>query len=544
MGHSPFVVRMRHNLLAKAVSPPGWWAPGRVSLLDAGGRIGEPPDVWIRVATAAGLMLLAAILRFASIGDRSLWLDEAVAAFAANRSLGDVIAFSRGGDPHPPLYYLVLSVWIKMFGTGEAALRSVGVVASTLAVGVTWWLGRRIGGAFVAVVAAFLTAVAPLHVVAAQEARMYPLLGLFMVVSWAALLEAADGRSWAWPVYVVTSVLALYTHYFAVLMLAGQAIFVLAAAPHTRRQWLMSQLLILIVYVPWLPVLIETLFSGRGWPFVRPPIGLHTLLNFLGLVGFGGHILGFDGYFGWDATPVPGGVQIAIVLPFLALALAGALSLRRSPRALWLLACYFLIPLGVALVFSLRYNVFYPRYFSFLVPPFAILMACGIAAGSSRCAPTFRRAVALGLVLAHLGFAAPALDRVYASGDVWNWRAAASLVAVGSTSEDLIMFIPAFGSIPFQYYYKGRQRTEQMTPRELWDVTGGIARPDPAADAVNREAFRGYAARHKIMWIVATRPFPAPAWERLKRLLAGLYDIEGLWQFKGVWVVKAVRYTP
>lgn len=533
---------MPHSSLGGAVSSSPWRSLGRRALLPASGDSSvERSGIWISLATAAGLMLLAAVLRFASIGDRSLWFDEAFSALAANRSLPDVIAFANSVDTHPPLYHLVLSLWIGLFGTGEVALRSLGAVASTLAVGVTWWLGRRLGGPFVGVLGAFLTAVAPLHVLAAQEARMYPLLSLFVAASWAALLAAVEGRRWGWPVYIAATVLALYTHYFAILVLAGHAVFIVAAVPQMRQRWLASQLLIVTCYLPQLPTLIETVVSGRGWPFYRPVVGLHTLATFLGHLSFGGHILGFDTYFG--GVRIPGAGQTAVLIPFLALALAGALHLRRLPRSLWLLTGYFLIPLGLALAFSLRRNVFDPRYFSFLEPPFAILMAAGIAAASARVRPEWRRAVALGLVLAYLGFSGPALNRAYASSE-WNWRGAAAVVKTGAGPDDLILLIPAFASVPFEYYYKGKQRMEQMTPRELWDVTSGIARPDPAADAANKQAFQAYAARHRVMWIVATRPFPIPAWERLKRLLADLYEIEGLADFKGVSVVKAVRRSP
>lgn len=545
MGHFPSRL-MRDDPLKRAVPSTVWPRLGRRGMTQSASGVGTiaRSEIFAQILIVGGLMALAAALRFASIGERSLWFDEAFSAFAANRSLRDVYAFAKWGDPHPPLYYLILSVWIKAFGIGETALRSLGAVASVLTVGATWWLGRRLGGPLIGALGAFLTAVAPLHVVAAQEARMYPLLGLLTLTSWAALLEATEGRRWAWPAYIAATVLALYTHHFAFLTLAGQGIFVLAAAPHARRAWLVIQLVIVIAYLPWLPLLIETVLSGRAWPHVRPPFAAHTVLNLFGLLAFGGHILGFDGYFGWRSPPTPGLAEAAILIPFLALVLAGAVFLRKTPRSLWLLIGYFMVPLGIVLAFTLRHNIFYPRYFSYLAPPFAILTACGIAAVSGRAAPAFRRAAVLALVLALLVFSAPALERVYASGGVWNWRTAAALVAEGAAPDDLILLIPGIASIPFSYYYKGSQRVAEMTPRELWDVTGGTARPDPAADEANKRAFRAYAVRHPVMWIVFTIPFPVPAFERLQKLLVGLYEPDGIADLKGVWVLKAVRRSP
>lgn len=505
----------------------------------------KPPvrgkEFWMAVGLLAAVLVLAAALRFVSIGARSLWLDEAVSAQMAGLPARELVARVAAEDTHPPLYYLLLSRWTRIFGDTEAGLRSPGAIASTLIVVGTWWLGRRLGGPWVGVIAAVLAAVAPLQVLAAQEARMYPLLGLLTVVSWSALLAALEGSRRGWVLYAAATVLALYTHYFAFLSLAGQGVFVLFTAPRLRQQWLASQFVAVVCYLPWLGRFMDTFVSGRGWPFIRPPVGPGTLTGLAGLFSFGGHVLGFDGYFGSATAPVA--AQLAILVPFLAIACAGAvLAWRRQPAAL-LIFGYLVVPVVLAFSFSLRHNVFYARYFSFVFPAFAVLMALGIIRVADWFTPTLRRAAVLGLVLTLVGLNGLVLNEVRANPRhaYFNWRGAAALLIAQAGPGDLIVAFPGFGKTPLSYYFKGPQRIEPMTPREFYERMSGPLAPDLALAARNRAVLRSYAARHEVMWVVTSLPLPQASMERLGGLLSGIYDARSVADFNGVRVFKMTR---
>src|SRR4051794_41772454 len=78
----------------------------------------------------------------------------------------------------PPLYYLLAWVWAKLFGTGEAGLRSLSAVIGTATVPVVWRAAR---GFFttrrVALAAAALAAGDPDFLWDSPEARSYAPLG-------------------------------------------------------------------------------------------------------------------------------------------------------------------------------------------------------------------------------------------------------------------------------------------------------------------------------------------------------------------------------
>ena len=62
------------------------------------------------------ILLLGAFLRFFWIGEKSIWLDEAFTLWVAKHSLSDVWMWIARIDQHPPLFYLLLACWVKLFG--------------------------------------------------------------------------------------------------------------------------------------------------------------------------------------------------------------------------------------------------------------------------------------------------------------------------------------------------------------------------------------------------------------------------------------------
>ncbi len=484
--------------------------------------------------------------RFATIGGKSFWLDEAYSARVANQSAHDVIVRVAREDTHPPLYYLLLSLWGHVFGTGDAGLRSLGAIASVLTVAGTWMIGRRLGGPAVGTLSAFLTAVSPFQVLAAQEARMYALLGLLTLVSWGALLVACDGRRGAWVAYVVATTLALYTHYFTFLTLAGQAIFVLASARQLGRYWVFSQLAVGALFLPWLSTFLSTYASGRGWPFIRPPIGLDSVTQLLGLLSFGGHAFGFSGWFGGGSAPVL--KQSVILIPFVGLMVIGFFAVRKQPRVLWLLVGYLVVPVVMMFAFSVGHNVFYPRYFSFVFPPFAMLSAFGLLAAATKVPPVAQRPIVLTWALILLVLFVQVLQEAHANPkfDRFNWRRVAALITTEAGPTDLVAITPAFGTFPFLRYFHGPQQVIPMGPYEFDDPSGqtlNLVLPDEQKTS-SRALFQAYAPDHEALWLVVTVPFTHIGAQRLTSVFEGIYDLQQASNFKGIAVFKMSRHSP
>src|SRR5436309_16028875 len=121
----------------------------------------------MRWLSLGAVTLLAIGLRWFRIDAQSLWYDEGISAHQLVRSFPE-IARAAALDTHPPLYYWTLKAWAEIFGSSEAALRSLSAGRGVMVVALTFLIGRRLFGTLAASVAAVLVAEAPLAVYYSQ----------------------------------------------------------------------------------------------------------------------------------------------------------------------------------------------------------------------------------------------------------------------------------------------------------------------------------------------------------------------------------------
>lgn len=189
------------------------------------------------VLALALVLAVAAALRFATLDAQSLWYDESVTAQLMAGSLGDMLHALPGSESTPPLYYVFAWLWTQLAGTGEVGLRSLSALLGTATVPVVWALARRLGGDRAALIAAALAAANPMLVWFSQEARSYALLTLLGALSallWLRALEQPRARrlvGWG-----AVAALALGTHYFAVFLVAPQALWLALRTPGLRAR--------------------------------------------------------------------------------------------------------------------------------------------------------------------------------------------------------------------------------------------------------------------------------------------------------------------
>jgi mannosyltransferase len=117
---------------------------------------------WLTVLLVA-ILLLALGLRFYRLGAQSLWNDEGTSVAVAGRDLG-TIAQDAANDIHPPLYYWLLSGWLRTFGSSEAAVRSLSALLGVALVALIYAVGRWTAGRWAGALAALLAAMNPFQV--------------------------------------------------------------------------------------------------------------------------------------------------------------------------------------------------------------------------------------------------------------------------------------------------------------------------------------------------------------------------------------------
>ncbi|MDQ3644048.1 MAG: glycosyltransferase family 39 protein [Actinomycetota bacterium] len=188
-----------------------------------------------RLAPLAGLVALAALLRFATLDARGYWLDEVLTVDILREGFGGML--SRLGEPGGggPVYFFVAWPWAQVFGTSEVALRFLSALFGTATVPVAYWAARELASRRAGLIAAALAATSPLLVWQSQEVRPYALLVLLGGVSFALFLrvrrDPAGGAPAAWA---AASALLVATHYVAIFMVALEALLLLRE--HTGRR--------------------------------------------------------------------------------------------------------------------------------------------------------------------------------------------------------------------------------------------------------------------------------------------------------------------
>ena len=233
-----------------------------------------------RVAVPLGIGALLAVsvaLRSTELG-AGFWIDEGLSVGIADRPLGDIPGVLRQ-DGSPPLYYMLLQLWLGLAGRSEESVHALSLLFATLCVPVGFWAGWSLFGRRTAWIAALVVAVNPFLTRYAQEGRMYALvmlLGLLSMTCWClAFTTAADTlRRGPAIAFAVAFAAMLYTHNWAIFFGAATGIAWLLLAWRARggerRRLLATGALAyggaLALYAPWIPsTLYQAAHTGAPW---------------------------------------------------------------------------------------------------------------------------------------------------------------------------------------------------------------------------------------------------------------------------------------
>jgi mannosyltransferase len=174
------------------------------------------------------LIVLAAALRFWRLRHQGFWFDEANTSQEVRYSPGPMLTLLKHYESTPPLYYAIAWVWARIFGFGEAGLRSLSAVCGVLVVPLAYALGAKLTSRRAGLIAAALAACNPFLIWYSQEARAYELVVLLTGLSILAFVYAEEEPTpWALAAWAVASALALATEYYSVLVVVPAAAWLL-----------------------------------------------------------------------------------------------------------------------------------------------------------------------------------------------------------------------------------------------------------------------------------------------------------------------------
>lgn len=188
-------------------------------------------------------------------------------------SLREILAhFAEGTVRRPPLFYLVQHAWLRVFGQMEVSLRSLSLILSVGTLPFLMGAARLAHGPVVARAVVLLFALSPFVLHWGWMACGYPLIMFLYATAHYFLFKTEQDRNFS-PFYSLVMMAALYTNYYALLLLPCHGAYAIASRRSPRRIVFWGALLPILAFLPWIPTLFVDL---------RSPMESLTLTTLLG----------------------------------------------------------------------------------------------------------------------------------------------------------------------------------------------------------------------------------------------------------------------
>lgn len=325
----------------------------------------------------------------------SLWSDEIFALRIARVPWGELLPTLADDKTTPPLFYVILKLWISVGGESLLWLKLLPFLVSVINLVPFYFLCRELRMSGLAMnLALALMAPNSFLINYSQEVRMYCMLLLFTTVSiWAFVRYVNRPLNARANVALLfgANLLLVYTHYFGWLVVGVEAIFLLWLSPRRVIPLIAPAVGLVLLFVPW-ALMVARVAVSETVPFhnilwIERPGRQAIWWLFLLMTGQADF---------WRSSSVR--YLLFLGPPAFWIYLRVRKRDRRPEnRVLVMLTALILLPTTLVFVVSqIGPNSFWhPRYFIIIFVPFMILVAASI----ERLRPTIARAAfAIGVI--------------------------------------------------------------------------------------------------------------------------------------------------
>ncbi|WP_319420815.1 glycosyltransferase family 39 protein [Pleurocapsa sp. FMAR1] len=250
-------------------------------------------------------LLLGVFFRFANLESKVFWVDEVSTAVRASgytipevtndliqqgivdrktlfsyqrpspdKTFRDSFNALTKSPEHAPLYFLLIRVWMQLWGDSISIIRSFSACISLLVFPSLYWLCQELfDRRLVSWLAIMLMSVSPFHVAYAQEARPYSLWTVAILLMSASFLRAIKlNNKQSWILYSFSLIIGFYTSLFSLYVAFFQGIYFLLILSKKRLQvsknYVLFSLISLVAFIPWILVIInniDLLHKNTSW---------------------------------------------------------------------------------------------------------------------------------------------------------------------------------------------------------------------------------------------------------------------------------------
>jgi len=408
------------------------------------------------------ILLLAFLLRVNGLSNQSLWYDELATWNRAILPIGDMIDDLLLNRKHLPTYFIIMRIW-ALLGDSELILRYFSVVSGTIAVAAIYLLGKQIDGRVLGLISALFLSISPFHIWYSQEARMYALTGTLVLLATYFFVRLLRKDHWiGWIGYVLMMVMAVYSHYLVLFILAAHYAFL---ALHYRRlkiffrRWIAAAAAICLMFAIWGAYIMLTGGLG-GAPFwIQSARWFEPLMTLL--------------VFSAGPTINPNNPLFYVILAvfFLAAGIAyqrygwrlpqNQADRKRFQQALnaRLLVFWLFVPMILVFLISVdlpipqKRSIYMDRYLLIALPGLLLLSAWGLLTITRQPSKRWIQVVAISLAVL---VSTVTLRNLYTNPEFArdNWREALAIVESQARTDDVILGRPDH-LLPLAYYAPG-----------------------------------------------------------------------------------------
>ncbi|MFH1826910.1 MAG: EpsG family protein [bacterium] len=292
---------------------------------------------------------------------QSLWRDEAFTYFLTKNSIAKILYLSAK-DFTPPLHALLLKFWIWIFGSSEIAMRSLSLIFYVLTAIVFFLFIEKIFKIknLWKYIYFLLFLLNPMLLYFSFEARTYSLMALISILSFYLLIQKK------YKPYVFVSILGLYTHYFMLLILGCQALYIFLV----EKKWkpiFKKILLVLLIFIPWI------LYSLKQNSLINEPFWINPVtkdtLKLIPSILYSGYESGF-----YYLNEIAKNLNVTIfIYLFIGVFLCYFKKLKNK-KIFYLLIIWSFLPVLITLFVSNFKPLFLPRYLILSTPGLMLLL--------------------------------------------------------------------------------------------------------------------------------------------------------------------------
>ena len=334
--------------------------------------------IFLLLVIAIGIRLLYINMPF--------WYDEACSWFSAKQTfpMGIFDNLLHLDLQHTPLYFLILHVWMKIFGDSEIAIRSLSIIFGIGTVPLVYIVAKKIVPNIVAIFACLVATVSPVLVFFSVEARMYPLAVFMVLLSLNYLIDFEQKNDTKSLVkLVVTNILIPYTLVGAILynfsLACCYGFYLFKCKKDCFYKYLKGLLCEVVLLLPYFALIIY--YAKMRSLFVIKHEGPLLFFHVIDMI---------RNFFGIIMTPNPywpEGDPYLITLTFTFLVIVPCVyfvygyvqGCKLSEKFLKVLYLIFIVNFLLAVILSYaEVFVFTVRYILYLLPPIIILSVYGL----------------------------------------------------------------------------------------------------------------------------------------------------------------------